>query len=167
MVACSSPGSSRHGNRPWHKARPDSGVVPLPYKMAQRIRNDLIGNAQAIQAEQFTFLPSYVQHILEADPTVIATLRIDPSHRFANLFTCPSSSRAAWKHLRPFIALDAAFTKVTHHYVLLVAAGQDANQETVALAWSIALAESFDHWDGSLATLTPPLTGSTGRRQSS
>lgn len=139
----------------WYRSRHG----PLLYKTAQRIRNQIISNAQSVQAEQFTFIPSYVQHILESDPNSIAKLRIDPSHRFANLFICPSASRTAWQHLRPFIAIDAAFTKVIHHYVLLVAVGQDANQETVALAWGIAPVESFDHWGWFIDNLDTALGG--------
>lgn len=119
---------------------------PCSYKTAQRIRTSLLGNAQAIQAEQFTLLPAYVERILAQDPGALAKLCLDPSCRFANLFVCPSSSRSAWKHMRPFIALDAAFTKVIHHYVLLVAVGQDANNETIALAWGVAPVENYDHW---------------------
>ena len=111
--------------------RPRHG--PLLYKTTQRTRNDLIGNAQVIQADQSTFLPSCVQHILEMDPSAIAKLCIDTSHSFADLFVCPSSSRAAWKHLPPLIALDAAFTKVIHHYVLLLAVGQDPKRRRLLL----------------------------------
>jgi len=132
---------------------------PCSYKTAQRVRNQLIGNSQSIQAEQFTYLPSYINQILALDPNAIARLRIDPNKRFANLFICPSSSRHAWQHIRPFIALDAAFTKVIHHYVLLVAVGQDANKETIALAWGVAPVENYEHWAWFLSNLNDALTG--------
>ena len=132
---------------------------PCSYKTAQRVRNQLIGNSQSIQAEQFTYLPSYINQILALDPNAIARLRIDPNKHFANLFICPSSSRHAWQHIRPFIALDAAFTKVIHHYVLLVAVGQDANKETIALAWGVAPVENYEHWAWFLSNLNDALTG--------
>ena len=52
----------------------------------------------------------------------------------------------AWPHLCPFIAVDAAFTKVIHNYVLLIATALDANNVAINLAWGIARKENLDHW---------------------
>lgn len=82
---------------------------------------------------------------MSVDPTSIIKLK-RVGHRFSSLFVAPTASTKSWPHLRPFIAVDAAWTKVIHDYVLLVATALDANNQGLNLAWGIAPKENTDHW---------------------
>ena len=55
--------------------------------------------------------------------------------------------------MRPFIAVDGAFTKTIHQYVLMLAVGFDANEHSVMLAWGFAMAESEENWEWFLRRL--------------
>lgn len=80
------------------------------------------------------------------DPTATVKLKCTATGRFSSLFIAPTASTKAWPHLRHFIAVDAAHTKVIFDYVLLIATALDANNEGLNLAWGIAPKENLDHW---------------------
>lgn len=123
---------------------------------AYRIKDNILGDNAANQAHQFTLPSSYADAIKHEDPGTTVKLKIIDSH-FSSLFVCPSFSRNAWQHLRPFIAVDAAFTKTIYNYVLMVATGIDANHQTITLAWGIAPLENAVHWQWFIANLSTAL----------
>lgn len=53
--------------------------------------------------------------------------------------------------------MDAAFTKTVHNYVLLLATGLDANQQTITLAWGVSPKETYEHWSWFLTNLSDAL----------
>ena len=117
---------------------------PIEYFTALRVLHAINGDEHTEQSRQSALLPSYAHHILAADPTATVKLQII-NNRFSTFFVAPTASKMAWPHLRPFIAIDAAFTKVIHNYVLLIATALDANNEAINLAWGIAPKENLDH----------------------
>lgn len=117
----------------------------LSCRTALRVLHSIRGDDLTDQAHQFTLLPSYAEHLLKVDP--MATVKLKKiGNRFSSLYVAPSASSHAWPNLRPFIAVDAAWTKVIHDYVLLIATGLDGNNEGINLAWGIAPKENMDHW---------------------
>ena len=59
--------------------------------------------------------------------------------------------------MRPFVAVDGAFTKTIHQYVLMLAVGFDANDHGIVLGWGFALTESTDTWTWFLQRLKQAL----------
>lgn len=110
------------------------------------------------QAQQFALLPSYASAILLEDPNACVKLKL-VGHRFSSIFIAPSFSRNAWANVRPFIAVDAAFTKTIFDYVLLLATTLDANNQSITLAWGIAPKENATHWRWFLNNLSNILEG--------
>lgn len=55
--------------------------------------------------------------------------------------------------MRGYIAVDGAFSKTIHQYVLMLAVGFDANEHGVILSWGFALSESTETWTWFLAHL--------------
>lgn len=139
----------------WH----DHQAGSLAYKTALRIATALKGDKKKQQASRFSMLKSYCERLTELDPRGRHTLRLSPTNRFENIFICPSSTIKAWSQLRPILAVDAGFTKTAHSYVLLLAAGIDANQEGILVAWGLAPGENFDHWSWFLENLDSALVG--------
>lgn len=128
----------------------------VSYQTAQRVRHHIIGDHTAEQTRQFAQLPSYAASVLMADPNATVKLKVI-NNRFSSLFIAPSFSRNAWVHLRPFIALDAAFTKTAYDYILLLATAIDANHQTINLAWGVAPKENMEHWGWFLDNLSGAL----------
>lgn len=125
---------------------------------AQRALKVIRGDSESIQAQQFELLPAYAARLCNQDPGAVVKLRINPtSSRFESIFICPASSRHAWSHIRPFIAVDAAFTKVIHRFVLVIAATVDANNQGLVLAWGLAPKEDYEHWGWFLQNLEEAL----------
>lgn len=54
--------------------------------------------------------------------------------------------KPAWRNGRGFIALDAAFTKTSFEYVLMLAAGYDGANQLVVYAWAIVPSETYESW---------------------
>lgn len=125
----------------WYRDRHGS----IKYHTALRVLHSIRGDELKEHSHQFALLPSYVQQVLLVDPLATAKLK-RIGNRFSSLFIAPSASGEAWPHLRPFVAVDAAFAKVIHNYVLLIATGIDGNGEALNLAWGIAPKENMDHW---------------------
>lgn len=118
---------------------------PIAYRTALRVLHSIRGDKITKQSHQFALLPSYALQLLAVDPTATVKLK-RVGHRFSSLFVAPSASTSAWPHLRPFIAVDAGWTKVIHNYVLFIATALDANNKGLNLAWGIAPKENMDHW---------------------
>lgn len=129
---------------------------PVRYQTAQRVRHHIIGDHTAEQTRQFMLLPSYASQLLKANPNATVKFKV-VNNRFSSLFVAPTFSQNAWVHLRPFIALDAAFTKTIYNYVLLLATAIDSNNETINLAWGIAPKENMEHWGWFLDNLSHAL----------
>lgn len=136
----------------------DRECSELSYESALRILSAINGNELEHQIHQFSLLPSYAQHILTLDLQALVHMKT-VSQRLSSLFIAPSRMRQAWQHLRPFIAVDAAFTKTLHEYVLVLAADSVANEEGINLACGITLREDTVHWDWSMRSLGEAFEG--------
>lgn len=62
-------------------------------------------------------------------------------------FIAPLALRAAYQHMRPLIAIDACFSKTPHWYKVCIAAGYDAANQLVPIAWGFISLESNDGWE--------------------
>lgn len=75
-----------------------------------------------------------MSRIEQTDPEAYVELKTLGEGRSSDIPICPSFSQGAIDRMRPFIAVDGAFTKTIHHYVLMLAVGFDANEHSVILA---------------------------------
>jgi hypothetical protein len=130
----------------------------IQYHTALRVLHAIRGDEYEEQSLQFALLPSYASNILLVDPFATSKLKL-VGHRFSSLFIAPSFATTAWQHIRPFIAVDAAWTKVIHEYVLLIATGIDGNGRGMNLAWGVAPKENMDHWGWFIDNLALALPG--------
>jgi hypothetical protein len=131
---------------------------PIQYHTALQVLHAIRGDAYEEQSHQFALLPAYASNLLTLHPLATCKLRT-VGNQFSSLFVSPSAASMAWPHLRPFIAVDAAWTKVIHNYVLLIATGIDGNGRGLNLAWGIAPKENIDHWGWFFNNLVLALPG--------
>ena len=131
---------------------------PLVYHSAFRSLHGILGDRTDKQTLQFALLQAYARRLLESDPGATVKLKIIGT-RFSSLFVSPSFAKHAWPHLRPFIAVDAAFTETIHIYVLLIVTGLDTNNEGINLAWGVTPKENYEHWSWFLVNLDHALGG--------
>ena len=64
------------------------------------------------------------------------------SERFHSVFVAPGAARKVFQYMPRFVAVDGTFTKNRFIQILLLAAGIDANDQLVILAWAVAPNES-------------------------
>ena len=111
------------------------------------LKHSLAEDDREGQIESWARLPAYVSRLQQADARTVVELKTIGDGRISAIFICPSFSQDAFLHMRPFIAVDGAFTKTIHQYVLMLAVGFDANEHSVMLAWGFAMTESEDTWE--------------------
>lgn len=104
------------------------------------------------EKDTFYLIPPHCHHILQRDPGAVARWAA-PDGNFSNLFVCPSSSRDAFQHCRPLVALDAAHTLSTYPMTLYLATALDANQTIIILAYGLAPSKNPEEWDRFLKLL--------------
>jgi hypothetical protein len=131
---------------------------PIQYHTALRARASILGDTGIEHAHQFTLLPAYTAALLNEDPNAMVKLKL-VNNWSSSLFIAPSFSQNAWNHVRPFIAVDAAFTRTMYDYVLLLATAIDANNQAINLAWGIVPKENTVHWSWFLENLSAMLDG--------
>ena len=111
-------------------------------KIINHPKRRLADNGPTKHKQSWQLLPAYINRLRTPDPDghfKIAYLKeaqddIEP-WSVSQIFICPSST--------PFAATSAL---MDHQYVLLIAAGVDANNHTVGLAWGYALTELTYTW---------------------
>ena len=127
--------------------------VSITYDAAKRAKKYLLGDDLESQAMQFRLLPAYMDVVHIADPQAHVRLSIGRTRRFQRLFICPGISCEAFRHCRPFIAMDGTFTKETFNLTILLAASVDANNHSVLLAWAVVESENESPWRFFLSNL--------------
>ena len=69
-----------------------------------------------------------------ADPAAHTRLSIEDregTHRFQHIFICHGISRETFRHCRPFIDMDGAFTKEIFNLTILLAITVDADNHAI------------------------------------
>lgn len=90
-------------------------------------------------------IPAHCQHILDRDPGALVKYST-PNGRFETLFVCPSTSRQATAHLRPFVAFDGTHTKCSFPHIFLLAMSLDANNSVIILAYVMVPIHNGTYW---------------------
>lgn len=76
-----------------------------------------------------------------------------------SFFVSPSAAQNAWIHGRRFVAIDMAHTTTSYKYLIVLAAGYNANDKLNIYAWGLALKESAETWSAFLRRLLICLPG--------
>lgn len=97
------------------------------------------------EKESFYRIPDLCRHILERDPTATAKFSA-PDGKFESLFILPGANKQAFKHCRPFVALDGTHTRSAYPQILLIAVGVDANDTVLHLAFCMVPTENPTEW---------------------
>ncbi|KAL8552978.1 hypothetical protein ACS0TY_001593 [Phlomoides rotata] len=112
---------------------------------AQKCANELIyGNDE----ESFTFLPSYLDQLLRANPDSYVKLDVDKDNdkfKFV-FFALRASINGFLKFGRPVIVVDGTHLKGKFKGVLFVAVTQDCNHQIFPLAVGIGHLENNEGW---------------------
>jgi hypothetical protein len=119
----------------------------INYNSAFKAKNALLEDDTVAHLAQFRLLPVYIHALLAANPNTHAHFSINAeTNRFQRVFIAPPTSRNAFKHSRPLVALDGTFSKGTFSHVLLLAVCLDAENHIILLAWAIVESENESSW---------------------
>ena len=115
--------------------------MPITYAAKKRAKKSPLGDDLESQAMQFRLLPAYCA----TDPRAHVRLSVEDregTRHFLRLFICPGISHGIFRHCRPFIAMDGAFTKEIFNLTILLVVSVDANNHSALLAWAIVESEN-------------------------
>ncbi|XP_024014903.1 uncharacterized protein LOC112088840 [Eutrema salsugineum] len=107
-------------------------------------------NANGTCGSSYKLLPSYLQHVVIANPGTIISLETEieegVGQRFKYLFYAVGACVLGFKYMRKVVVVDGTHLKGNYGGYLLTASGQDGNYQIYPLAFAIVDGENDKAW---------------------
>ncbi|XP_072076717.1 uncharacterized protein [Arachis hypogaea] len=132
----------------WFKVEYD---ISVNERMMYRAMNEAKDVIEGTEKDQYLRLRDYMNEIMKVNPGSIANMGTTPQPeglpRFRNLYICLAACTNGFKAgCRPFIVLDGTFLKGYFGGQLLIAIGQDVNNQLFPIAYGVVDAETRKNW---------------------
>lgn len=85
--------------------------IKISYSLAHHAKETVLLETTTSQQALFALLPSYIQRLMNADPTTTAILESDDNQQFRRVFVCPGPAISAFRFSRRFMAVDGTFMR--------------------------------------------------------